>query len=258
MRIRTVKPEFYQHQGIASLPREVRFFAIGLLNWADDYGYFLSHPALIAGAVVPYDVDGRKFVESAIKKLVEIGYIELSNDGRGRIPGFSTHQVVNKKSKPRISVNPWISLDYGSTTVVQQEIPGVVQKKNRQEVGSRKWEVGSRKWEKEAGDVFAHWSKTMASKAVQSDDRIDAVIDRLEEGYTVDDLKQAIDGCARVPFNMGQNERGTKFNDLELICRNAANVDRFKSATAPVKNSSAPVAAESVDWSKVQTGEMDL
>ena len=29
--------------------------------------------------------------------------------------------------------------------------------------------------------------------------------------------------------NMGQNDRGTEYNDLELICRNVMNVDRFKS-----------------------------
>ncbi len=233
MRIRTVKPEFYQHQGIASLPRDVRFFAIGLLNWADDYGYFLAHPALIAGAVVPFDSDGKKFVETAIKKLVEIGYIELSNDGRGRLPGFPTHQVVNKKSKARLSVNPWVSLNSGSTTVVVLESPGGVQEKPRQEVGSRSLEVGSRKWEQEAREVFAHWVSVMGSKAVESKDRLDAIIGRLSEGFTVADLKAAIYGCSRTPHNMGANDRGTKYNDIELICRNAQNVERFMSAKGP-------------------------
>jgi hypothetical protein len=35
---------------------------------------------------------------------------------------------------------------------------------------------------------------------------------------------------------MGENDRGEKYNDLSLICRDAAHVDRFKeNATSPPK-----------------------
>jgi len=108
-------------------------------------------------------------------------------------------------------------------------------------------------------EVFAYWAQVMAVKgAVLSPKRQKAVESRLAEGYDVEALKQAIDGCARTPHNMGHNDRGTKFNDLELICRSPENVDRFKSATTPVTNTRAPVAAETIDWTKVQGGEVDL
>jgi hypothetical protein len=42
---------------------------------------------------------------------------------------------------------------------------------------------------------------------------------RLKEGYTVDDLKAAIDGCHRSPFHQGENDRGRKYDSLELIMR---------------------------------------
>lgn len=50
---------------------------------------------------------------------------------------------------------------------------------------------------------------------------------RLGEGYVVDDLKAAIDGCFSSPFHQGENDRQRKFNSLELICRNSSKVDQF-------------------------------
>jgi len=50
---------------------------------------------------------------------------------------------------------------------------------------------------------------------------------RLEEGYLVDALKLAIDGCHRSPFHQGENERGTKYDSLELIMRDSDHVAKF-------------------------------
>jgi len=55
---------------------------------------------------------------------------------------------------------------------------------------------------------------------------------RLKDGYSVEDLKQAIDGCALDPFSMGQNDRGQRYNDISLICRDAAHVDKFRAIAA--------------------------
>lgn len=79
-------------------------------------------------------------------------------------------------------------------------------------------------------EVFDFWAVVMGSKAVKSKKRLSAIAARLAEGYTSEQLKAAINGCARTPHNMGQNDRGTKFNDIELICRSPEHVDRFMSA----------------------------
>lgn len=50
---------------------------------------------------------------------------------------------------------------------------------------------------------------------------------RLAEGYSVDDINSAIDGCHRCPHNLGDNERGQKYLSLELICRTGSQVNRF-------------------------------
>lgn len=47
---------------------------------------------------------------------------------------------------------------------------------------------------------------------------------RLAEGHGVDDLKTCIDGYHRSPFHTGENERGAKYLDLELMVRDGSHV----------------------------------
>ena len=46
-------------------------------------------------------------------------------------------------------------------------------------------------------------------------------------GYGVVQLCDAISGCAKTPFNMGENERGQRYDSLQLILRDADHIDRF-------------------------------
>ena len=50
---------------------------------------------------------------------------------------------------------------------------------------------------------------------------------RLNEGYSVEDLCLAIDGCHQSPYHMGENERNRKFDSLELIVRDSSKVTQF-------------------------------
>lgn len=96
---------------------------------------------------------------------------------------------------------------------------------------------------KPAVEVFEHWREIMGKgpRAVFDDARRGAVEARLAEGYTVDELKRAIEGCASDPFNMGKNDRKKRYDDLELICRKAAHVDRYMSgAPAPSPDCDVP------------------
>lgn len=104
--------------------------------------------------------------------------------------------------------------------------------------------------------VFEHWRTVMATpKSILDKKRRAAVQARLAEGRTVEDLKAAIDGCAKTPHNMGVNDRGEKFNDLELICRNGPNVERFmRNAQAPPRPGAAPAPLEQ----HTHTGRLEL
>lgn len=78
------------------------------------------------------------------------------------------------------------------------------------------------------GLVFDYWRQVMGHPRAKLDDKRKRKIRaRLKDGYTIEDLKAAIDGCKRSPHHMGQNDRGTVYDDIELICRDAPHVDRF-------------------------------
>jgi hypothetical protein len=77
-------------------------------------------------------------------------------------------------------------------------------------------------------EVFGHWQTVMASPRSQLDDKRRKAIKRaLKDGYTPAQLRTAVDGCAASAWHMGQNDRRTKYNGIELILRDAEHIDRF-------------------------------
>jgi hypothetical protein len=104
MRIRTIKPEFWQNETIATLPEFTRLLAIALLNYADDHGYFMANHKLIAGNLFPFEDDSKKIPRS-IQELSRVDYLELGIDSKGRqvarVVNFDKHQRVDK---PKASI----------------------------------------------------------------------------------------------------------------------------------------------------------
>ncbi len=77
-------------------------------------------------------------------------------------------------------------------------------------------------------EVFEYWRETMNHpQAKLTPERERAVSARLRDGYTVEQIKQAIDGCGRSPFHRGENDRQQRYDDLTLICRNGAKLESF-------------------------------
>lgn len=106
MRIRTIKPEFWTHEKMSTLPAETALLAIALLNYADDGGFFNAHPRLIASALFPLRKLSRT-VPVLLRELSELGYIYIAKhpDGRefGRVVTFECHQVINKPKDSKLS-----------------------------------------------------------------------------------------------------------------------------------------------------------
>lgn len=80
----------------------------------------------------------------------------------------------------------------------------------------------------EIEEVYQHWQQVMEKPRSRIDDiRKKAISGRLRDGYTVADLKDAIQGCAFSRFHRGENDRQKKYQDISLICRDAYHVDQF-------------------------------
>ncbi len=77
-------------------------------------------------------------------------------------------------------------------------------------------------------EVFEHWKVVMEKpKAIFGARRKRSIRARLYEGRTVEDLKLAINGCKNTSYNMGINDTGQIYNDIELICRSEVHVERY-------------------------------
>ena len=107
MRIRSIKPEFWKSERVASLPRDSRLLFIGLWNLADDAGRFRAHPNLIQGELFPYEPTAD--VAAWLAPLVEAGLVVLYEvEGRrfGLVAGFEEHQKIDKRTESRLPAPP--------------------------------------------------------------------------------------------------------------------------------------------------------
>ena len=105
MRIRTLKPEFWSSETIAPLPDTAKLLAIGLLNYADDEGYFWANPVLIRASIFPFD-DSSTTIRRLLDDLSRVGYLAIgkrTDDGRvvGKVVNFLLHQRIDR---PRDSI----------------------------------------------------------------------------------------------------------------------------------------------------------
>ena len=76
--------------------------------------------------------------------------------------------------------------------------------------------------------IFNHWKAVMNHPNAQLDDKRKKIIrNALQAGYTKTELCDAISGCAKTPYNMGSNDTGQRFDGLQVILRDADQIDRF-------------------------------
>jgi hypothetical protein len=103
VRIRTVKPEFFVHEGLfeaeseAKLPLRLAF--IGLWCAADREGRFKWEPRRLGVQIMPYDhIDFSRVLDA----LTTRGFVRryaLDSREFGCIPTFARHQVINNREK---------------------------------------------------------------------------------------------------------------------------------------------------------------
>ena len=113
MRIRTVKPEFWAHPVMSRLAYDTRILALGLLNLADDEGYFDADPDYIRGSVL-FREDSSN-VRRMLDELSRSEWITLCGRPErpiGRVVNFRKHQRVDRPQPSRLKQ---YALDESST-----------------------------------------------------------------------------------------------------------------------------------------------
>jgi hypothetical protein len=110
MRIRSIKPEFFHHEGLfeaeleTKLPIRVAF--AGLWCIADREGRFKWEPRRIGVQVLPYDgVDFSRVLDALATRGFVLKY-RVGDECFGFIPSFLKHQVINNRESQSILPDP--------------------------------------------------------------------------------------------------------------------------------------------------------
>lgn len=105
MRIRTIKPEFWAHPILGRLNDFTKLLAIGLLNMADDDGFFVADVSIIKSSLFPFSEDSVS-IHGALTDLSRHGWIALKRHPErgslGLVVNFRRHQVINRPTTSKI------------------------------------------------------------------------------------------------------------------------------------------------------------
>lgn len=254
-RIRTVKPALFKHEELFELEKEtglpVRLAFIGLFTCCDREGRFKWRPRALKIEVLPYDDADFSRVLDALTTRGFVRKYEVSGELFGVIPSFLKHQVINNRESKSDLPAPQESSYISSTSTREPRVDDACTTRLVQDQGEGKGKERKGKEGKEiyvasapsvsveddtssdnapqaVREVFEHWQTVMNHPTAKlGSDRKRIISARLKDGYTVEDLQNAITGCSLSPYHMGQNEQGTRYDGLDLILRNSEKVDSF-------------------------------
>jgi hypothetical protein len=140
MRIRTIKPEFFHHEGLfeaeaeTKLPLRVAF--AGLWCIADREGRFKWEPRRIGVQVLPYDgVDFSRVLDALATRAFILKY-RVGDACFGWIPSFLKHQVINNRESQSILPDPEGNIE--ETPANTEETDASVTREPREDHACRK------------------------------------------------------------------------------------------------------------------------
>ena len=101
MRIRSIKPEFWESESLGRVSREARLLFIGLFSCCDDHGKARASSRLLASRLYPYDEDAFKKLPQWMAELQKEGCVRLyvaAGESYLDIPKWANHQKIDKPS----------------------------------------------------------------------------------------------------------------------------------------------------------------
>lgn len=156
---------------------------------------------------------------------------DLENPESGKPPHITNTKITNTKSnkeeknktKKAVTTRPEESGDLSPPSPEARGACSLSVKRKERSLTNKKVS------EEDIQAVFAYWVLKLkpSGKALLGKKRRSRIEKALKLGYTVDDLKQAIDGNAQSAYHQGKNDRGSIYNDIELILRDESKIDGF-------------------------------
>lgn len=252
-RIRTVKPEFWTSEQVISCSPLSRLLFIGLWNFCDDNGVHPASYVRIKTEVFPADninIDG---IKNCINELINNRLIReymVDDIAYWIVTGWKKHQRIDRPTYRHPLPQSDLKKIQDNSTIIQGELAEhsllaghlvdddsptewkvmdrIVREKEICEVETSPVDVSITTSSTSKEEIFHYWKETMNHPQAKLDKKRAGIIHKaLQLGYSVVDLKKAINGCAQTPFNMGQNDRHQIYDDISLILRDAEHIERF-------------------------------
>jgi DNA-binding transcriptional ArsR family regulator len=233
-RIRTIKPEMWADEKVGRLSQGARLLFVGLITMADDEGRIRELSAAILGHVFPYDEVSPSKVTRWLAEVERSGMVTRYAVGGYRYIAFchwSKHQKVDRPNESELPGPPDDPSPHGSRT---PDDPST-NKRRSVDDASIPTRTGALRSDPDpvvvpvpqddARALFDHWRERCGhQQAKPTRERLSKIRARLSEGYTADQIRQAIEGAGRAAFT---NDTGKRFDDIELVCRNGSKLESF-------------------------------
>lgn len=257
-RTRALKPDFWDDETLGQLGPRCRLLFAALICHADDEGRLRGHPSRVKSEAFPYDDDVRgSDVQNWLDELQSAGRIEQygSPDGTQRyiwVKNFSKHQSI-KHFKPSDLPAPHSKLpirevapaenlettqfagdsphtgDTGGSDVslyrveMSRDETNTSSSENDLDLGADK---EPNPVEGEVTQVLHHWKQTYdkpksAITGPKAKSRRSRVRSRLSEGWTVDELKKALDGH----WTRDIIKSNPQYHRIETVLRDSTQVE---------------------------------
>lgn len=230
-RIRTLKPTIWESEQVAELPAEVQILFIGLITQADDEGRQKGSPQLVRSKIFPYADYSLQRIREWLRKLVEADLIHwYTVDGREfiELPTWEKHQRVSHPTKSALPSHS--EADSADAPEDSGIIPERPRREGKGKEGNKETAPSTDKPPTPGRQVFDAWVEATGknAKAVKFSKERQALLNRRLKDWPLEDLLDAVKGWRHSPHHRGENERQTVYNDLELLLRNAKNIERFR------------------------------
>jgi hypothetical protein len=225
-RIRTIKPELFRHEALfeaeksSKLPLRVAF--AGLFTAADRQGRFKWQPRVLKLDVLPFDeIDFGKVLDALAQHAFIVKY-EIEGEFFGHIPSWFKHQHINQREAESEIPAPDSE---GARTCTHVQTHG--EGKGREGKG-KEGEGVSVALKRDPGPVeriFEHWQEEFGKKRAALDGKRRRTIEAALKLHDEPTLRSAISGYRNSPHHMGENERRTVYDDIELFLRDATHIE---------------------------------
>ncbi|MCE0723989.1 hypothetical protein [Legionella resiliens] len=258
-RNRMIKPEFWTSEQILNCSPMARLLFIGILNYADDNGIHPASAKTLKAEIFPADDIPIEAIKGFVNELIQQSLLReyaVNDKSFWLITGWKTHQKIERpKYRYPLPQSDLINLTNGDKLPTLQQTfdedsaisrRSVVDKSTttHRSIDSEN-KIREMKIKNICGvetppvcvstyssdacrQIFKYWQSVMNHPRAKLDSKRKRVIEKaLKLGFTIDEVKQSIDGCKNTPFNMGQNDRQQIYDDITLILRDAEHIERF-------------------------------